>query len=155
DLVRVTNTYGQQVTFAYTAQRKVASITYPDGRFATFQYDATGRKMTTIVRPTGEAVQYSYNALYQLTAKIDGDGRAFTYTYVANEPTSVNDGHGDASAHLSNPGNWATNSTQLAMNQTRMYIPATTTNTDGRGNVWRYDYDTNGYVTRVVAPDGA
>ena len=155
DLVSVTNTYGQQLTFTYTAQRKLASITYPDGRIAAFLYDATGRKVTAIVRPTGDAVQYSYNTLYQLTAKTDGDGRRFTYSYVANKPTSVNDGNGEASAHLSNPGNWATDATQLALNLTRVYIPATTTNVDGRGNVWQYDYDANGYITREVAPDGA
>jgi RHS repeat-associated protein len=155
DLVSVTNTYGQQLTFTYTAQRKLASIMYPDGRAAAFLYDATGRKVAAIVRPTGEAVQYSYNTLYQPTAKIDGDGRRFTYSYVAAKPVAVNDGNGEAPAHLSNPGNWATDSTQLALNLTRVYIPATTTNVDGRGNVWQYDYDANGYITRQVAPDGA
>ena len=37
----------------------------------------------------------------------------------------------------------------------RVYIPSTTTRTDGRGNNWIYTYDSNGHPLTVTAPDGA
>ena len=33
-------------------------------------------------------------------------------------------------------------------------MPATTSLSDGRGNVWKYAYDANGYITEMTAPDG-
>jgi RHS repeat-associated protein len=155
NLASVADTYGRSLTFTYTAQRKVASVTDPAGRVSVFQYDPTGRQLTGIVDPDGRTISYTYNYLYQLTNKVDRDGRTFSYTYANGEPTSVNDSTGSSSAHLSNPGNWATSATQLALTQSRVYIPSTTTNTDGRGNAWQYQYDANGYTTSQIAPDGA
>ena len=37
----------------------------------------------------------------------------------------------------------------------RVYIPSTTSETDGRGNVWTYAYDSNAHPLTVTAPDGA
>src|SRR5208283_111264 len=37
----------------------------------------------------------------------------------------------------------------------RIYIPTTTSETDGRGNVFQYSYDSNAHPTTAVAPDGA
>jgi RHS repeat-associated protein len=157
NLTSVTDTYGRSVTFTYatfsSSNKKLTSVTDPAGKVTAFQYDTTGRKLTKITDPNGKTIQYSYNTLYQLTAKQDKDGRTFTYSYSSFEPTSVNDGSGATSGALSNPGNWATDTTQLAANQSRVYIPATTTKVDGRGNTWLYDYDTNGHITRITAPD--
>ena len=41
------------------------------------------------------------------------------------------------------------------MNYMRVYIPSTTSKTDGRGNVWQYADDNNGQVLTMLAPDGA
>jgi RHS repeat-associated protein len=155
NLVSVTDTYGRRLTFTYTAQQKVATVTDSGERVTRFQYDTTGRMLTAIIDPTGHITQYAYNDLYQLTGKVDRDGRAFSYTYTANEPSAVNDSSGSARATLSNSTNWATDGVALARDQSRVYLPATTSNTDGRGNVWQYEYDSHGYLTRVVAPDGA
>jgi RHS repeat-associated protein len=158
NLTAVTDTFGRSLTFSYatfgSSNRKLAAVTDPAGRVTTFQYDATGRKLTTIIDPAGKTTQYTYNTLYQLTSKEDKDGRVFTYSYAASEPRSVNDSSGASTAQLSNPGNWATDGTQLAMNQARVYIPSTTSKTDGRGNVWQYDYNANAQITRITAPDG-
>jgi RHS repeat-associated protein len=155
NLTSVSDTYGRKLAYTYNAQHKLTSVTDPAGRVTTFQYDSTNHLLTTITDPSGKSIQYTYNTLYQLTGKTDKDGRTFTYTYSSFEPTAVQDSNGTAPAALSNPGNWATDSTQLAMNQLRVYIPATTTNTDGRGNVWKYQYDSNGYLAQTIAPDGA
>jgi RHS repeat-associated protein len=155
NLTSVTDTYGRTLTFTYTALKKIASVTDPAGRVTSFQYDSTGRRLLKIIDPNGRTIQYAYNVLYQLTSKVDKAGRMFTYTYQANEPTSVRDSSGMSRALLSNPTNWATDPTQLAMNQTRVYVPSTTTVVDGRGNLWRYQYDSRGFVTTEIAPDGA
>ena len=155
NLTSVTNTYGRSLTFTYNGFKKVASVTDPAGRVTTFGYDSTGRKLTQITDPNGRTIQYTYNTLYQLTSKVDKDGRVFTYTYQSNEPAAVRDSSGATRGRLSNPTNWATDPTQLAANQLRVYTPSTTTVTDGVGNLWRYQYDSRGYVTREIAPDGA
>ena len=155
NLTGVTDTYGRTTTFAYTAQKNVASITDPASRVTTFQYDSTGHKLTQVTDPNGNSVKYTYNSLYQLTGKTDKAGRTFTYSYSANEPTAVNDSSNTSPGTLSNPGNWATNATALAANLTRTYTPATTTETDGRGNKWQYQYDSNGYLLQQTAPDGS
>ena len=155
DLTSIIDTYGRSLILAYTAQNKLTSVTDPDGRITTFQYDATGHKLTKITDPNGKSIQYSYNVLYQLTSKTDKAGRIFSYSYGNTEPLAVKDHNGTARATLSNPNGWATDATQLAMNQLRVYLPSTTTNTDGRGNVWKYEYDSNGYLSQTIAPDGA
>ena len=155
NLTGVTDTYGRTVTFTYNAQHKVASTTDPARRVTTFQYDSTGHKLTQITDPNGNSIQYTYNSLYQLTGKTDKAGRTFTYTYAAGEPTAVDDSAGTSPGTLSNAGNWATSQSALAANVTRTYTPATTTVTDGRGNLWQYQYDSNGYLLQTTAPDGS
>lgn len=155
NLTSITDTYGRTLSLAYNAQNKLTSVTDPDGRITTFQYDTTGHKLATITDPNGKSIQYSYNILYQLVSKTDKAGRIFSYSYANSEPIAVKDSQGTARATLSNPNNWATDATQLAMNQLRVYLPSTTSNTDGRGNVWKYQYDANGYLSQTIAPDGA
>jgi RHS repeat-associated protein len=155
NLTSITDTYGRTLSLAYNAQNKMTSVTDPDGRMTTFQYDATGHKLTKITDPNGKSIQYGYNVLYQLTSKTDKAGRTFLYSYANTEPVAVKDSNGTARATLSNPNNWATDATQLAMNQLRVYIPSTTSNSDGRGDVWKYQYDSNGYLSQTIAPDGA
>jgi RHS repeat-associated protein len=155
NLTTVTDTYGRTLTFTYNGQGHITSMTDPAGRTTKFQYDATGHMLTTVTDPLGNTIRYTYNALYQITSKTDKAGRTFNYVYTNLLPVAVNDSSNTGPATLSNPGNWATNATQLALNQLRVYTPSTTTNTDGRGNPWKYQYDSNGYLTQTTAPDGA
>jgi RHS repeat-associated protein len=151
-LTSITNAYGRGLTLAYNPQNHLSSVTDPAGRVTQFQYDATGHLLTRITDPIGKTIQYNYNVIFQVTSKTDKAGRTFTYSYTSNEPVAVKDSLGTAPATLSNPNNWATNSLTLAMFQMRAYLPSTTTNTDGRGNLWQYQYDTNGYSTQTTSP---
>ncbi|MBV9764303.1 MAG: hypothetical protein JOZ48_05605 [Acidobacteriaceae bacterium] len=155
NLTAVTDTYGRTVALGYNAENHVTSVTDPLGRVTTFQYDSTGHLLTQITDPNGKSIQYTYNVLFQITSKTDKAGRVFNYIYANYLPIAVYDSTGTGPATLSNPNNWATDPTQLAMFQLRVYIPSTTSNTDGRGNVWKYQYDSNGYLTQTTAPDGA
>jgi RHS repeat-associated protein len=155
NLTGITDTYGRTTSLTYTAQKKLSSVTDPAGRVTKFQYDSTGHMLTRITDPIGNSIQYSYNTLYQLTSKTDKAGRTFNYAYSGNEPIAIDDSAGSSPATLSNAGNWATSASALALNITRTYIPATTMETDGRGNTWQYQYDSNGYILQKTAPDGS
>jgi RHS repeat-associated protein len=155
NLASVTDTYGRALMFTYNAQNHLSTVKDPDGRATTFQYDATGHLLTKVTDPNVKSIQYTYNSIYQPTTKIDKAGRTFLYSYSSFLPVAVKDATNTGPASLLNPVSWSTDPTQLAMNQLRVYNPSTTTNTDGRGNTWTYTYDSNGYSTQAVAPDGA
>lgn len=151
-----TQTAGRTITFTYNSSNHIQTITDPNGNVTRFQYDSTGHLLTQITDPNGKTIQYTYNSLYQITNKVDKAGRIFRYSYNSSLlPVAIYDANSTGPATLSNPNNWAVDSTQLAQNQERLYIPSTTTNTDGRGNHWQYQYDTNGYLIKITAPDGA
>jgi RHS repeat-associated protein len=152
-LTQVTNTYGQSLTFSYIGNL-LTQVTDPLGRITRFTYSAG--TLVQITDPENKSVQYSYNSLAQVIRKVDKDGRVFTYKYNgAQKPVGITDGGGNPILSITNINNWATDETVLAMNLLRQYVPSTTSKTDGRGNVWTYQYDKNGYITKLTAPDGA
>ena len=155
DLTSITDTYGRSFQLAYNANHHLVSITDPANHITTITYNASGCLITTITDPTGHSRIYTYNALYQMTSMVDRDGRRFTFQYKNSLPYAELDGNGGRVYAISNPSNWATDPTQQALNYMRVYIPSTTSKTDGRGNTWRYSYDSNAQPLTVVAPDGA
>jgi RHS repeat-associated protein len=155
NLVSVTDTYGRSLQFTYNALGQMTNETDPLGRVTTFAYDGTGRRLASVTDPTGKVTSYSYNALNQIATKTDGDGRRYTYQYQGNLPVGIKDSSSSNLFSLSNPDNWATSSSTLAEAQERVYTPSTSQQTDGRGNTWRYQYDTNGYPINTIAPDGS
>ena len=155
NLTEITDTYGRRLTLSYNSQNKLATIVDPLGRLTTLEYDPTGRRLTKITDPALNSVQYTYNVLNQITDKIDKDGRRFSYLYQNGKPVGNTDGAGTTVFSLSNPTNWAINETASASGLVREYIPSTTSKIDGRGNVWKNEYDIHGYLTRTIAPDGA
>ena len=155
NLTSITDTYGRSFQLTYNASHHLVSITDPAGQSTTITYNSSGCLITAITDATGHSRTYAYSALYQIIAMTDRDGRRFTFQYRNNLPYAELDGNGGRIYALTNPSNWATDPTQLALNYTRVYIPSTTSKTDGRGNVWQYTYDSNGQPLTVIAPDGA
>ena len=153
-LVQITDTYGRSLTLTYTNNHKLWVVTDPLGRTTKFQYDPQYRTLIRITDPTGNTVRYSYNSLYQMTRKIDRDGRTYMYLYKNQRPFAVVDGLGQSYFTLYNPDNWAIDSYTLAYSFHRQYLPTTTSYTNGLGYVWRYCYDTNGYLTKIIDPLG-
>ena len=154
ELIQTTDTYGRTLTYGY-ASKHLTSVTDPLGRTTMFQYDSKFRTLTRITDPAGNVTRYSYDSLYQMNRKIDRDGRTYIYTYKNQRPWAVMDGSGQSYFSMSNPANWGVNRIDLALLMRLIYTPSTTTSTDGNGHTWQYQYDTNGYVTKVTAPDGA
>ena len=153
-LTLIQDAYGRNVTLTYTNQH-LWTITDPLGHTTTLQYDSRIRSPIRITDPNGNVTRYTYNANYQITRKTDRDGRVNSFLYRNLKPWAIMDGNGQVWFALQNPNNWAVDRTALAEYMRRVYIPATVTNLDGNGNAWRYQYDTNGYITRTTAPDGA
>src|ERR1019366_1919787 len=155
NLTAITDTFGRTLTLTYNANNHLSSVTDPLGRVTVFSYDASGAQLVRITDPLGKTTNYSYNGLHQVTSMIDRDGRTFTNGYQNNLPFSETDGAGTQVYSLTNPSNWATDPNQLNQNYLRVYVPSTTSRTDGRGNVWQYNYDSNGFPLTITAPDGA
>jgi RHS repeat-associated protein len=151
NLTSITDTYGRSLTLVYNNQHKLISITDPLLRSTTLEYDTTGTRLLKITDPENKFMQYSYNSLNQLIGKVDKDSNAFSYLYENQKPVAIVDGAGAYLFSLTNSQNWATDPNALALNQVRAYVPAVTAQTDGRGNFWYHEYDSNGYVIRIVA----
>ncbi|MDN3514597.1 MAG: hypothetical protein NG747_09365 [Candidatus Brocadia sp.] len=156
NLTLITDTYGRCLTLTYNDDhKKLSSITDSLGRTTKLRYIGNGTKLAKVIDPAHKAIKYTYNSLNQLSGKVDKDGRTFSYAYTNNEPVAVKDSAGASRSNFANDNNWATDANELAMNQLRVYLPSTTRNTDGRGNVWKYEYDSRGYITGIIAPDDA
>jgi YD repeat-containing protein len=68
---------------------------------------------------------------------------------------AIRDSNNDVILSLTNASNWAINQLDLFRKQERNYTPSTTTKTDGRGNKWVYEYNADGLITKMIAPDSA
>ena len=154
-LTSVSDPYGRTTTFAYNSSNHLAAITQPAARVTTFQYDPSGGELASITDPAGKTITYTYDPLYQLSQKVDKDGRVFTYTYDAGKPVGISDEQNESLYQLSNATNWAVDPMALTNDFMRVYVPSTTSKTDGNGGTWRYAYDTNAAPTSLVDPDGA
>lgn len=154
DLTEITDTYGRSLTLTYDGRNKLEFITDPLGRTTRLEYSPNGRKLIRITDPEGKSITYHYSGL-NLRRKIDKDGRVFSYVYGANVPVAVKDGARDTLFRLTNTQKWGVDRRRRFHDRLLVYLPATTVRTDGRGNVWTYDYDEHAYITRIVAPDGA
>lgn len=154
-LEKIIDPFDRAVIFAYNTDKKIHSITDPLGRVTQFQYGSRSYDLLKIVDSQGYPVIYRYNANHQMVGKTDKSGNTFSFAYNANgKPIAESDSAGNKLLSLSNPNNWAVNTSTVLTQTLRLYIPGTTTRTDGRGNVWRYDYEEHGYITKITAPDG-
>lgn len=153
DLASVTDEYGRSLSFT-NDNHHVTSITDPLGRKTTFVYNSAGCLLMTITDPLLKVTSFTYNALFQLTSKKDRDGRLFTTQYRNGLPYAELDGAGGRVFALTNTSNWAVDPTLLSATLMRVYVPSTTSMTDGRGNIWKYMYDDNAHPLTVTAPDG-
>jgi RHS repeat-associated protein len=155
NLTLITDTYGRSIQLDYNANHHLTTVIDPLGNATTFTYNAAGNLLLSITDPNNKTTTYTYNAFRQITSKTDRDGRLFTFLYQHNLPYSELDGLGHPFYSLTNTSNWAIDPVQMYAILMRVYIPSTTFETDGNGNVWQYFDNSDGHVTKVIAPDGA
>ena len=155
NLITITDTYGRSLNLLYNSNHHLVSVTDPLGNATTFTYNAAGNQLVTVTDPNSKTTTYTYNSLRQIASKIDRDGRQFTFLYQNNNlPSAELDSAGHPLWSLTNNTNWALNLPQMYQTFMRVFIPSTTSKTDGRGNVWQYSYDSNAHPLSVTAPDG-
>ncbi len=155
NLTLITDTYGRSIQLSYNSNNHLATVIDPLGAATTFTYNTAGNQLLSITDPNNKTTTYTYNNLNQITSKTDRDGRQFTILYQHNLPYSELDGNGETVFALTNTSSWSINPVQLWNSYMRVYIPSTTSRTDGRGNVWTYSYDSNAHPLVATAPDGS
>lgn len=153
-LWNVKDEYGRQIGFEYDMQNRIIKITDPKNRITEMAYDSYDN-LSDIKDPLGQTITYTYNERHQIVGKSDKNGNQWQYEYDATgHPVGIRDGNGNRLFSLSNSSGWETSSYDLFREKQRTYTPSVTTRTDGRGNQWQYHYNEDGFITKIVAPDG-
>jgi len=163
NLTGITDPFGRTLNLIYDTGHHLTKVIDQKGRQTLLSYDgaAANRKLLAVQDPDGKTERYSYDFTNNLTMLEDKDGRRISFTFSGTKAKKAIDQSGNVLFDLTNPVNWATNDTALATSQMRLYQvdpstgTMTTTKKDGRGNLWRYEYDANGMLRSVTAPDGA
>jgi RHS repeat-associated protein len=157
NLLSVVNAQGT-TTLEYDANDRLATITYPNGRFLSFAYDAVGRR-TQLTGSDGYEVnyaydtagrlqrltdgnddlivEYSYDAVGRLAREDKGNGTYSTYDYFA-------DGQLKSIVHYAPDGSI---NSQFAYTYDDLGRQTSAVTSDG---TWTYGYDATGQLTRAV-----
>ncbi|MBE9147549.1 hypothetical protein IQ257_03270, partial [Coleofasciculus sp. LEGE 07092] len=156
-LLSVTDAQGM-TTLDYDANDRLATITYPNGRFLSFEYDAVGRR-TQLTGSDGYSVKYAYDTAGRLQRLTDGsDALIVQYSY---------DAVGRLAREDKGNGTYSTYEyfTDGQLKSLVHYAPDGSVNSQfdytydalGRQNsavtsdgVWTYEYDATGQLTHAV-----
>ncbi len=161
-LTSLSHSNGDQLLFTYNPQGRLASVTDPAGRTATYSYDAAGEHLLVASVPRG-IYAYSYvtgqgtaeeNAL-ALATYPDGSHLANTYD-IHGRLTGMDDGSNPVTFAYLSPGGYTITDGSGATSQVLIDItgqPAAIK--DALGNLRKITYDNNGQPVLSVAPDGA
>ncbi len=151
-------------TLAYNTADQLTSITYPNGQYLHFTYDATTGLRTQSVDQDGFTVNYFYNGQGQLAELKDGAGNLiveYTYNQLGQLATKLN-GNGtstsygyDAAGNLTSIINYASGTTvNSSFTYTYNLLGEETSMTDAANNVTKYSYDAIGELTQIALPGG-
>ena len=157
---RVTLPDSRYVEYGYTSGR-LTSVRNPRGKTWTLAYDSNGR-LLSIQDPVGryELQDIQYDSQGRVTSEEDGSGEALTYSYTTSTPYSLTTvtPAGRGSTVYKHLGNLLISVTD-ALNRTTTYSydgqGRKASETDGRGNTRRFEYDAVGNLTREIAPSPA
>ena len=183
-LSSITDSAGRTITITYVAATPalIERVTLPDARYVEYGY--TGGKLTSVRDPRGKTTTLAYNATsgylesildplgsYQLqnvvydgqgrvTSEEDGAGEAITYSYTTSggyELTTVtNPGRGGTVyKHLKNMVISVTDPLGRVTSYGYDGRARKASETDGRGNTTRFEYDSAGNGIREIAPSPA
>jgi RHS repeat-associated protein len=155
-LAEAIDNYNRKIKFVeYDANHHLTRVQDPMGRETKLEYGGYNN-LTKIIDPLNQSIKYDYDVRHQIVRKTDKNGNQWNYAYNSTgHVIGLTDGAGNPVLNLSNPIDWATSPTDLALLKLRTYIPSVTTRTDGLGKQWQYFYNTNGQITDSVAPDNA
>jgi YD repeat-containing protein len=144
NLTSITDSHGTTI-MEYDGADRLSKITYPNGRFLRYGYDAGGRR-AQIMDQSGYCggkliVQYTYDEAGQLRRKDEGNGTFTTYDY-------------DAKGQLRQSVNFsADNTVNSHFDYTYDVLGRRATETTLEGTT-TYGYDGRGRLSSVALPNG-
>lgn len=176
----VSDALNHGITFNYDSQYRTTSVVDPDGVTFTYSYDSGTALRGTISGPHGVISSQTTNAAGLPDTTTDSGGHVTTYTYdnwgntlTVTDPRGVGYTTGntwDGPHHLklttSSPPTpdqpagiqhvWTYTTGVEAAYGSGGTVPAylLRTESDGRGIVTTYSYDSSGNITRIVSPSG-
>jgi RHS repeat-associated protein len=145
-------------TLTYDGADQLAKVAYPDGTFLKYTYDSAGRRIQ-MADQTGYTVNYTYNALGQLSGLTDSSGKPIvTYTYDAagnlakqvsadGSSTLYTYDHGGRILSMTNKDGSGAVVSSFTDTYDALGRRATETTLDGQ---WTYSYDAVGQLTHAV-----
>ena len=150
-LVR-TDRNGYQTSLAYNASGQLVSVTDPAGRTLTFTYAGNGL-VSSVADPIGRQVTYVYDASSNLTSVTDAGGNITHYTYDGSHRLiTMTDPNGGVTSNVYDSSNRVVSQTDPAGRVIKFaYSGATTTVTDGNGNVQNQTYAGNRLTSLTLA----
>jgi RHS repeat-associated protein len=155
-LTGITDFDGYSLSFSYTPQGRIGSITDEAGRTTTYSYDAAGEHLLAVTDPLGRTTSYTYDANHGITSITNSDGTQALFSY---------DGQGRLTQQSLTAGaETLTYSYDAAGGVTATDATGATTEwlvngqgqvgqmEDALGRVTRFRYDTTGNLTQLIAP---
>jgi len=154
-----------KTTLVYNIANELTSITYPNGQYIDFTYNAKGQR-TQSVDQTEFTVNYAYDALGRLSKLTDATGnRIVEYVYnslgqlhekLNGNGTSTAYGY-DSAGELTSIRNYLPDGKTINSSFAYEYnmLGEVRSMTDAANNKTLYGYDASGQLTSVTLPGGA
>ncbi|MDB9426220.1 CARDB domain-containing protein, partial [Microcystis aeruginosa CS-564/01] len=162
-LTRLESTWGNSLAFSYNAQGRIAQVTEEDGQTSNYEYDATGQYLLSVTTPEG-TTRYTY---YDASAAVGSQQAIKSVTFSDNSTLAfVYDSQGRVTQESWNNGARVTNyqydatggvtvtdaigsQTQMLFNEFGLMGRLE----DPLDRLTRFQYDSDGNLTSLIAPD--
>jgi RHS repeat-associated protein len=162
-LTRLESTWGNSLAFSYNAQGRIAQVTEEDGQTSNYEYDATGQYLLSVTTPEG-TTRYTY---YDASAAVGSQQAIKSVTFSDNSTLAfAYDSQGRVTQESWNNGARVTNyqydatggvtvtdaigsQSQMLFNEFGLMGRLE----DPLDRLTRFQYDSNGNLTSLIAPD--
>nr|NCR88478.1 hypothetical protein [Microcystis aeruginosa G13-10] len=162
-LTRLESTWGNSLAFSYNAQGRIAQVTEEDGQTSNYEYDAAGQYLLSVTTPEG-TTRYTY---YDASAAVGSQQAIKSVTFSDNSTLAfVYDSQGRVTQESWNNGARVTNyqydatggvtvtdaigsQTQMLFNEFGLMGRLE----DPLDRLTRFQYDSDGNLTSLIAPD--
>ncbi len=176
-VVTQTNSLGQATTLAYDASRSVVTETQPSGDTIVYEHYGPGNILKAWTDPAGRTVQVGYDAQTKrmtgttdrlgdtthiayhapsgkMASYTDAEGRTTHTTFVTQTQTFTNPMSGESVAYTFYDPARITYANGTYQDFTYDARGNLIRYTDWAGQVWRYEVNARGQVTRLTVPTG-
>ena len=162
-LTRLESTWGNSLAFSYNAQGRISQVTEEDGQTSNYEYDATGQYLLSVTTPEG-TTRYTY---YDASAAVGSQQAIKSVTFSDNSTLAfAYDSQGRVTQESWNNGARITNyqydatggvtvtdaigsQSQMLFNEFGLMGRLE----DPLDRLTRFQYDSNGNLTSLIAPD--